>query len=167
MKTEKNNWLGIFAFSRKVAAMALPVALQNLLVTTQSIIDTMMLAPMGERTIASVGLCAQYAALMFASYWGFACGGTLFFSQYWGAKDEAAIKKNYGVTLVCMLSVGVLFSFAAFFKPELIMKLYTDKESLHAVGISYLRILAPAYMLQIYAACMSALYRFFLILREF
>ena len=53
----------------------------------------------------------------------------------------------------------MLFSFVAFFEPELIMRLYTDKESLHGVGISYLRILAPAYMLQIYAACMSALLR--------
>ena len=102
MDTAKKKESGRLRFIRQAAAIALPVALQNLLMTTQSIIDTMMLAPMGEKMIASVGLCTQYAALMFASYWGFACGGILFFSQYWGAKDEAAIKKNYGVTLVCM-----------------------------------------------------------------
>ena len=75
-------------FLRNLAVIAIPVALQNLLTTTGSMVDTMMIAPLGETFVGAVGLCAQFSSLMFSGYWGFVGGGMLFFSQYWGAKDE-------------------------------------------------------------------------------
>ena len=146
-------------FIKRIAVIAIPVALQNLLLTTQSIIDTMMLAPLGEKVIASVGLCASFGSLMFSCYWGFACGGTLFFSQHYGADDPPAIKKNFGVTLTFMMGVALLFSLVAQWNPQLVMRLYTDKESLYPVGEAYLKIIAPAYILQVYSACVCTLLR--------
>ena len=78
MKT-RFNWKD---FIKKVAAIAVPVALQNLLTTTGSMVDTMMIAPLGETSVGAVGLCAQFSSLMFSCYWGFVGGGMLFFSQY-------------------------------------------------------------------------------------
>ena len=75
-------------FLKNLAIIAIPVALQNMLTTTGSMIDTMMIAPLGETTVGAVGLCAQFSSLMFAGYWGFFGGGMLFFSQYWGAQDD-------------------------------------------------------------------------------
>ena len=69
------------AFLKSLAVIAVPVALQNLLTTTGSMVDTMMIAPLGETTVGAVGLCAQFASLMFSSYWGFVGGGMLFFAQ--------------------------------------------------------------------------------------
>ena len=63
-----------------IAAIAFPVALQNLLTTTGSMVDTMMIASLGEKSVGAVGLCAQFSSLLFASYWGFVGGGMLFFS---------------------------------------------------------------------------------------
>ena len=81
------------SFLKKVAVIAVPVALQNLLTTTGSMIDTMMLAPLGKLTVGAVGLCAQFSSLMFSGYWGFVGGGMLFFSQYFGAKDDDGINR--------------------------------------------------------------------------
>lgn len=53
------------AFLKSVAAIAVPVALQNLLTTTGSMIDTIMLSSLGEETVGGVGLCAQFSSLMF------------------------------------------------------------------------------------------------------
>ena len=44
------------AFIRAVAVIAVPVALQNLLTTTGSMVDTMMVAPLGETTVGALGL---------------------------------------------------------------------------------------------------------------
>ena len=88
----------------RVAVIAVPVALQNLLTTTGSMVDTIMLASLGEKTVGAVGLCAQFTTLMFAAYWGFVGGGMLFFSQYWGAKDEQGIRHSE-----CQISlIGIL-----------------------------------------------------------
>ena len=40
-------------FLKNLAIIAIPVALQNMLTTTGSMIDTMMIAPLGETTVPS------------------------------------------------------------------------------------------------------------------
>ena len=67
-------------FLRNVALIAIPVALQNLLTSTGTMVDTMMIARLGETAVGAVGLCAQYATLMIAGYWGFVGAGVLFMS---------------------------------------------------------------------------------------
>jgi len=146
-------------FIQQVAAIAVPVALQNLLTTTGSMIDTMMIAPLGETTVGAIGLCAQFTSLMFAGYWGFVGGGMLFFSQYWGAKDDDGIDRSYGITLACMMTVALVFAFLAIFTPEMVMKVYTDKSSIQQIGAKYLRVVGFAYPLQIFSMAMSALLR--------
>ncbi len=146
-------------FLKKVAVIAVPVALQNLLTTTGSMVDTMMIASLGTRQVGAVGLCAQFSSLMFSCFWGFVGGGMLFFSQYWGAEDDDGINRSYGMTLVCMLTVGVLFCVMAVCFPGLVMRLYTDKQAIRQVGIQYLRIAGFSYPLMVLSMGMAALLR--------
>uniref|UniRef100_UPI004055ACBB MATE family efflux transporter n=1 Tax=Acetatifactor sp. TaxID=1872090 RepID=UPI004055ACBB len=117
-------------FLKAIAVIAIPVALQNLLTTTGSMIDTMMLATLGETTVGAVGLCAQFSSLFFSCYWGFVGGGTLFVSQYWGAGF-----------------------------PQTVMEIYTDKTEIQQIGIAYLRIVGYAFPLQSITVVMSMLLR--------
>ncbi|MBQ6060234.1 MAG: MATE family efflux transporter [Clostridia bacterium] len=146
-------------FLKKVAVIAVPVALQNLLTTTGSMVDTMMIASLGPTQVGAVGLCAQFSSLMFSGYWGFVGGGMLFFSQYWGAKDDDGINRSYGLTLTCMMTVGLLFGLLAILFPEGVMRLYTDKESIRAIGVEYLRIVGFGYPLTVFSMAMAALLR--------
>ncbi len=146
-------------FLSKVAVIAIPVALQNLLTTTGSMIDTMMIASLGQTEVGAVGLCAQFSSLMFSGYWGFVGGGMLFFSQYWGAKDHRGINRSYGLTLTCMMTVAFIFCFLALFFPDAIMRLYTDKPAIQFVGAEYLRIVGFAYPLMVFSMAMAALLR--------
>ncbi len=153
---QKFDWK---TFLKKVSVIAVPVALQNLLTTSGSMVDTVMIAPLGETTVGAVGLCAQFSSLMFACYWGFVGGGMLFFSQYFGAEDDDGINRSYGMTLACMMTVGMIFLLLAVCAPGFIMGLYTDKENIRAIGVEYLRVVGFAYPLQILSMAMSALLR--------
>lgn len=155
-RKEKFPWK---SFLHSVAVIAVPVALQNLLTTTGSMVDTMMIAPLGENSVGAVGLCAQFTSLMFSGYWGFVGGGMLFFSQYWGAKDDDGINRSYGMTLCCMMAVAALFAGLALLAPEFIMRIYTDKTAIQEIGVQYLRVVGWAYPLQILSMAMSALLR--------
>ena len=146
-------------FLKNLAVIAVPVALQNLLTTTGSMIDTMMIAPLGETSVGAVGLCAQFSSLMFSCYWGFVGGGMLLISQYWGAQDDDGIDRSYGMTLSCMLTVAILFACLALFAPATVMRLYTDKAALQAIGVEYLSVVGVAYVFQILSVGMSALLR--------
>ncbi len=146
-------------FLKKIAVIAVPVALQNLLTTTGSMVDTMMIASLGQTEVGAVGLCAQFSSLMFSGYWGFVGGGMLFFSQYWGAKDDDGINRSYGLTLTCMMTVGIVFGLMAVCFPETVMRLYTDKENIQQIGAEYLRIAGFAYPVMVFSMAMAALLR--------
>lgn len=146
-------------FLRRVAVIAIPVALQNLLTTTGSMVDTMMISSLGQTELGAVGLCAQFSSLMFSCYWGFIGGGMLFISQYWGAKDHDGINRSYGLTLTCMMIVAVVFCILATVFPESVMRLYTDKTALQEVGVRYLRIVGFNYPLMVLSMAMATLLR--------
>ena len=142
-----------------IAAIALPVALQNLLTTTGSMVDTMMIASLGEKSVGAVGLCAQFSSLMFSGYWGFVGGGMLFFAQYWGAGNHDGIRKSYGMTLAFMMISGLICGGMAILAPERVMGLYTDSVEIRRIGVQYLRIVGISYPLQVIASAMAALLR--------
>ncbi len=146
-------------FLKKLAALGIPVALQNLLTTTASMVDTMMVAPLGELSVGALGLCAQFSSLMFSGYWGFVGGGMLFFAQYWGAGDDDGIDRSYGMTLACMMTVAAVFGCLAAFAPGAVMRLYTDKAEIQRIGAQYLRIVGAAYIMQVFSVAMSSLLR--------
>ena len=146
-------------FLKSLAAIAIPVALQNLLTTTGSMVDTMMIASLGTNTVGAVGLCAQFSSLMFACYWGFVGGGMLFFAQYWGAKDDRGIDRSYGMTLCCMMTVATVFAVLALAFPRFIMRVYTDKTAIQDIGVEYLSIVGLSYPLTIFSMAMSSVLR--------
>lgn len=156
MKNNKFNWK---TFLKGIAVIAIPVALQNLLTTTGSMVDTIMLATLGETTVGAVGLCAQFSSLFFSCYWGFIGGGTLFVSQYWGAKNSEGIRRSYGITMCLVVSVGIIFNILAVVFPQTVMGIYTDKQEIQQIGIDYLRIVGYAFPLQSITVVMSMLLR--------
>lgn len=156
LQKKKFEWI---PFLRDLCAIAVPIALQNLLTTTGSMVDTIMVAPLGEDTVGALGLCAQFSSLMFSCYWGFVGGGMLFISQYWGARDERGIERSYGMTLTCLMTVAVLFATLAICFPEFIMSIYTNKSELQVIGVKYLRIVGFAYLFQVFSMGMSVLLR--------
>jgi len=154
--TEKFLWGD---FLRKIAVIAIPVALQNLLTTTGSMVDTMMISSLGQTEVGAVGLCAQFSSLMFSGYWGFVGGGMLFISQFWGAKDEDGINRSYGLTLTCMMAVATLFCVLATVFPEHVMRLYTDKVAIQKIGVEYLKIAGFSYPLMVFSMAMAVMLR--------
>ena len=146
-------------FIRNVAVIAIPIALQNLLTSTASMVDTIMIAPLGETSVAAVGLCGQFASLMFSCYWGFVGGGMLFFAQYYGAQDDDGIDRAYGMTCICMMTDALVFATLALFFPQTVMRLYTDKQGIQVIGVRYLKVVGVAYIFQVWSTLMSSLLR--------
>lgn len=153
---ENFNWK---EFIKQICVIAIPVALQNLLTTTGSMVDTMMISSLGQNELGAVGLCAQFSSLMFSGYWGFVGGGMLFISQFWGAKDNDGVNRAYGLTLTCMMIVATIFCGMAVLFPESVMQLYTDKADIQAIGVEYLRIVGFSYILMVFAMAMAVLLR--------
>ena len=139
--------------------IALPVAMQNLLSTTGSMVDTIMLGRLGETTVGAVGLCAQFTSLMFSGYWGFIGGGMLFIAQFWGEGNHDGIRKSYGIMLAFVAMTATAATYLALCKPMWVMQLYTNSEPIQKIGVEYLSLVGFSYVFQVLAVAMSALLR--------
>lgn len=140
----RSKEIDLKTFLRAVFTIAFPIALQNLMSTTATMVDTIMIGSQGELAVAAVGICSQINSLFFSSYFGFAGGSLLFFAQYWGAKDMKGINRTFGISSFFMLLVAFIFGSIAVLNPAFILRIYTDKESIIAMGIPYLRIIGAA-----------------------
>ena len=147
------------SFIKTILTISIPIALQNLLATTASMVDTIMIGSEGQLAVAAVGICSQISSLFFACYFGFASGALLFFSQYWGAKHFKGINNTFGISFLFMLAVSVAFAAVAISAPEFLLGIYTDKENIIAIGVPYIRIIGFVYPLQVIGALLSFLMR--------
>lgn len=156
MKQKKLDWK---VFFQAVLTIALPIAFQNFLSTTAGMVDTIMIGSQGELSVAAVGICSQISSLFFSTYFGFAGGALLFFSQYWGAGNGRGINRTFGLSMACMLLIALIFGGVAVSNPGFLLRIYTDKEKIVQVGIPYIRIVGFAYPLQVLALIISFLMR--------
>lgn len=131
-----------------VLVIAFPIALQSVLNNIAGLLDTIMIGSQGELSVAAVGICNQFAGLYYQSFWGFTCGSLVFFAQYWGVNDEDGINRTFGITLPFVVLIGSAFGTVSVFKPEFVLGIYTDKESIIELAIPYMRILGIAFYIQ-------------------
>ena len=97
MKRNPLAGLGLFdkSFWRILLPLALPIALQNLLMTSFRLVDTLMIGRLGDVSIAAVGLAGQASFLVELVAFGMASGSAVFIAQYHGAGDLDGIRRTF------------------------------------------------------------------------
>ncbi|MDR7871211.1 MAG: MATE family efflux transporter [Tissierellaceae bacterium] len=133
-------------FLKSMFAIALPIALQNLISTSVNMVDTLMITSLGEASLAAVGLANQvfffYALITF----GINSGSSIFISQYWGKEDIINIRRILGIALSLSTVLGIIFTFVAFLFPEFLMKIFIDDAEVVKLGADYLKLVSLSYI---------------------
>lgn len=133
-------------FYRTMIFLAIPIMIQNLLVSSLNMIDTLMIGSIGENEIAAVGIANQVFFLYNLLIGGVGAGCSMFISQYWGAKDITDIHKTLGVGLLSGLVISLLFTGGALLAPEPILSLFTSDPIVLQLSIDYLHIVCLSYL---------------------
>ncbi len=139
--------------------LALPIAFQNLLVSSFTLVDTLMVGQLGDTVLAAVGMAGQWSWLLQIVLFGIVSGMSIFVAQYWGEKNTDAIHKIYGVALVSGLVISLAFFAVTFFAPEAVMRIFNKEADVIASGASYLKIAAFSYPAVMLGNLMFALLR--------
>lgn len=134
------------AFWRIMMPLALPIALQNLLMTSFRLVDTLMIGRLGDVSIAAVGLASYASFFVELVTFGVASGSAVFLAQYHGAGNIRGIRRTMGVMLVSVVPIGVVLSVVTMVWPEAVMRLFTDDLVLIEEGVRYLRFAALSYV---------------------
>ncbi|MGI6031291.1 MAG: MATE family efflux transporter [Eubacteriales bacterium] len=134
-----------FQLLRHICIIAIPIALQNVLVNCLNMMDTLMLSRFGENPVAAVGLANQPFFISTMIIFGLSCGACVLTSQYYGVGNWEAIRKVLSIAMSMALVVGISIFLLLFFFPQEVMGFYTDKPLLIEMGAQYLRIASFSY----------------------
>ena len=146
-------------FYRKLFALVLPLALQNLMTALVSASDALMLGLLDQSSLSSVSLATQVQFVLNLFYAALTIGATVLAAQYWGKGDREAVERVLAIALKGSMAVSLVFFLAAFFCPQFLMQIFTDDPELIRLGLPYLRIVSWSYLFmgvsQIYLCIMK------------
>ncbi len=131
-------------FLKNMLRLALPVAVQNLLMASFQLIDAAMVSQLGNAAMAGVGMAGRWTFIMMISLFGINSGAAILYSQYKGVNDEAGIRRVYGFALVNTMALVVLFGAAMVLFPHALVKVFAGDNNPEAVrlGVDYMQIIA-------------------------
>ncbi len=147
-------------FYKSIKQIAIYVAIQNTISSSLMLVDVIMLGSLGGSVINGPGLAGQFFFIFSLAIFGFANGGQIYLSQFFGDKNMDNFHKTIGVIFTGGVVLSTIFFVASFFFSEEILSLYSSDLSVISSGGRYLRIIsvnAPLILLTsvLAAACRS------------
>ena len=138
-------------------SIAIPLTLQNLLFSSFTLVDTVMVGRLGDLPLAAVGMAGKWSWFLNIVLFGCTSGAAVFIAQYFGAGDERGIHRTYGLMSILSLASGFIFMACGLLIPEMVVGMFTrDPEAIEAASV-YLRIIALSYPFQALAKSASTL----------
>jgi len=134
-------------FFKSMLKLAIPIALQNLILSSLNLVDTIIIGGLGETAIASVGLANQYFFLLNLLLFGITSGSSIFTAQYWGNKDIKNIRRVLGLCLLTGCSAALLFTLGGLFFPKQILSIFSKDADVIMLGSQYLKIIVFSYVI--------------------
>ena len=134
-------------FYRTVAALVVPMALQNLINVGIQSADVIMLGQVDEIALSSASLAGQIQFVLMLIMFGLSSGASVLTAQYWGKGDTRAIEKILCITLRFSVCIAAVFVIAVYAMPSALMRIFTPDARIIDGGVRYLRFVAPSYLI--------------------
>lgn len=134
-------------FYRKLLALVLPIAFQQLMLALVGASDAVMLGALSQDALSSVSLAGQVTFVFNLFLTALAMGASMLASQYWGERNATAIEKILALTLRASLLISLIFSFSTLTLPGQLMRLLTSERALIDRGSVYLQASSLSYLL--------------------
>lgn len=156
---EKKYFFNDSRFIKIVLSVALPISIQFLISTSINMADTVMISSLGGSEIAAVGLVNQFVFFFMVACFGISSAGGVFFSQYYGYKDNDSVRRYLSLTLQLSVIVSGIFTLASLVFPNQIMKILIPDESVIVHGAEYLRLIAFTFIPTSISMCYNTVLR--------
>ena len=144
-------------FYSRLWNLALPIALQNLMLALVAAADALMLGRVDQNTMSAVSLATQIQFIQNMVLGSIVSGIVVLGAQYWGKGDKKTINDLFCMGLRLAGIVSLLFFIGCVFFPRYLMLIFTDEEVLIQIGIRYLQIAGWSYLLTGISQCYLAI----------
>ncbi len=135
------------------------VALQNLIVFSVNLADSIMLGSYNEVAMSGVSLANQIQFLLHMFVNGAANGLVVIASQYWGKKHLEPIKKVFSAAFLTAVVMSLVLMLAVLISPSGILGILSDEAEIVLEGARYIEIMAFSYIIFAVTQILVALMR--------
>ena len=135
------------------------VALQNLIVFSVNLADSVMIGTYSELAMSGVSLANQIQFLLHMFVNGAANGLVVIASQYWGKKQLVPIKKVFAAAFFAGIIISAVLTAVVLLSPAGVLGLLSDNTEIVAEGAEYIKIMAFSYIIFAVTNIMIALMR--------
>ncbi|MBO5292831.1 MAG: MATE family efflux transporter [Lachnospiraceae bacterium] len=126
---------------KSIGKIGLPVAVQNILFSSLSMIIARMIASWGDAAVAVQKVGSQIESISWMTAEGFATAVNAFTAQNHGAQKKERVRKGYATAAGLMVCWGLFTSFVLMVLPEQIFRIFITDPAVLPLGVDYLRIL--------------------------
>lgn len=132
-------------FWKIALSLAIPIALQNMLSASFSLVDTLMVSQLGDYELSATGMAGQWSWLFSMVLFGISSGAAVFVSQYWGNQNIKGIHRISGIAVISGLILSLLFLLTAAIFPEQIIRIFNKTPEVVEQGALYLQFACFSY----------------------
>lgn len=130
------------SFYGRMTKLSLPLIFQSLLLVGVNAINSLMMGQFGETEMLAVSQGAQIFYIISVMSNGLSSPLSVLVSQYWGKKDETALKTVVATSFRWAAIFGLFFGVAIFAFPGGFMRIFSSDPAVLELGIKYLAIIA-------------------------
>jgi putative MATE family efflux protein len=133
-------------FLKYMMRLALPIALQNLLMASFQLIDSAMVSRLGNAAMAGVSMAGRWSFIMMITLFGINSGASILYSQYKGVNDETGIRRVYGFALLNSMALVLLCGLVMAIFPGELVRVFAgyggQADEIVREGAAFMRIIA-------------------------
>ena len=104
MRTRMKERFGSWSFYKEALAIGIPVMLQALIQSLVSLIDSFMVAGLGDVKMSGVNISGQICFIFMVMQNMICASGGIFLTQYFGAKQREGMRQSVAFKVVASLS---------------------------------------------------------------
>jgi len=144
--TRLSSRFGPLSFYREAVAIALPVMLQQLIMSMVSLIDNFMVAGLGDISMAAVNVSNQISFIYIVIINTTCQAGGIYIAQYKGAGDSEGMKNAFRFKVIFSMAGAVLFFTLCRIIPQQMISMMTmnnaAQQEIVELGSSYLKLVS-------------------------
>ncbi len=134
---------GPYSFYKDALAIAIPVMLQQLIMSLVSLIDNFMVAGLGDAQMAAVNVANQINFVFLVVIWTLCGAGGIYLAQFRGANNPEGMRQAYRFKAIFSLLTAFIYFVMLWTIPEQLMAVMTHgnaaQAEIVASGAQYLR----------------------------
>jgi len=138
--------LGPMSFYRQALAIAVPVMLQQFIMSMVSLIDSFMVAGLGDVSMAAVNVTNHLNFIFFVIVNTICQAGGIYIAQFNGANDRDGMRNAYSFKILFAFSAAILYFSVCRAIPSRLIEILTTnnaaQEEIAFTGSGYLRLVS-------------------------